>query len=237
MAGPATQDHAFVLHTRRYRENSLLLEALTREHGRVGLVARVGSGKRRNGRDQLQAFRPLLCVWQGRGELHTLTHWETADTLPALTGERLLSGLYLNELVVRLAGRGEGDSRLFERYATTLTLLAHGEALEPVLRAFEVALLEISGYGLELAHTADSGEPIAPGQQYRYVPDHGPHPVESRDDGIVVAGATLLALGGARPLAPDVLPDAKRFMRALLAHHLGDRPLHARSLFAGSDPA
>ena len=43
MAGPATQDHAFVLHTRRYRENSLLLEALTREHGRVGLVARVGS--------------------------------------------------------------------------------------------------------------------------------------------------------------------------------------------------
>ena len=71
--------------------------------------------------------------------------------MPALTGERLLSGLYLNELVVRLAGRGEGDSRLFERYATTLTLLAHGEALEPVLRAFEVALLEISGYGLELA--------------------------------------------------------------------------------------
>ncbi len=233
MSGPSTQDHAFVLHTRRYREHSLLVEALTREHGRVGLVARAGSGKRRAGRDSLQAFRPLLLVWQGRGELHTLTHWETTDALPALLAERLLSGLYLNELVIRFAGRGEGDPRLFERYAATLALLAHGEALEPVLRAFEVALLEISGYGLELAQTVDTELPLTAGQRYDYVPDLGPHQGHGRAGGIEVDGATLLALGGQRPLEAAVLPDAKRFMRALLAHHLGDRPLHSRSLFSG----
>ena len=146
MGGPSTQDRAFVLHTRRYRENSLLVEALTREHGRVGLVARAGSGRRRAAKEALQAFRPLLMLWQGRGELQSLTHWEATDTWPPLHGDRLLSGLYLNELVIRLAGRGEGDPRLFERYAATLQLLAHGEELEPVLRAFEVALLESSGY-------------------------------------------------------------------------------------------
>ena len=111
MGGPSTQDRAFVLHTRRYRENSLLVEALTREHGRVGLVARVGSGRRRPAKEALQAFRPLLVLWQGRGELQSLTHWEATDSWPPLHGERLLSGLYLNELVIRLTGRGEGDPR------------------------------------------------------------------------------------------------------------------------------
>ncbi len=233
MGGPSTQDRAFVLHTRRYRENSLLVEALTREHGRVGLVARAGSGRRRAAKEALQAFRPLLMLWQGRGELQSLTHWEATDTWPPLHGDRLLSGLYLNELVIRLAGRGEGDLRLFERYAATLQLLAHGEELEPVLRAFEVALLESSGYGLELEQTVDGMAPIEPDRCYDYLPDLGPQPAYGASGAIEVAGATLLALAGRRPLDPTVLPDAKRFMRALLAHRLGDRPLHSRSLFAG----
>lgn len=231
MAGPSLQDEAWVLHTRRYRENSLLVEALTREHGRIGLVARAGSSRRRAGRESLQAFRPLLLVWQGRGELHTLTHWEPTGQLPALLAERLLSGLYLNELVIRLAGRGDGDARLFERYAATLTMIAHGEALEPVLRAFEVALLEIAGYGLELDTTIDGGEAVQPGRRYAYVPELGPHGDEGHAGAIPVDGATLLALGGRRALDDDVLHDAKRFMRLLLGHHLGDRPLHSRSLF------
>ena len=236
MAGPSLQDRAYVLHTRRYRENSLLVEIVTREHGRLGCVARPGSGRRRAGRESLEPFRPLLAVWQGRGELHRLTHWETCGSLPALQGERLLSGLYLNELVIRLAGRGEGDPRLFERYATTLMLLAHGEPLEPVLRAFEVALLEISGYGLELGHAVDTGEPVSSEARYGYLPELGPHAAHRRAGAIEVGGATLLALGGTGPLAGEVLVEAKRFMRAVLSHHLGERPLHARSLFTADTP-
>jgi len=235
MAGPSIQDEAFVLHTRRYRENSLLVEALTREHGRVGLVARVGGGRRRAGRETMQPFRPLLLVWQGRGELRTLTHWEATAPWPALQGDRLLSGLYLNELVIRFAGRGEGEPGLYARYATTLGLMTHGEALEPVLRAFEVALLEISGYGLELTHTVDTGQPIEAERRYGYVPSHGPHLDHVPSGAIAVDGATLLALAGAQPLATAVLPQAKRFMRALLDHHLGDRPLHSRQLYASGD--
>jgi DNA repair protein RecO (recombination protein O) len=38
---------AYVLHGRPYRESSLLLEAFTRDHGRVGLVARGARSKSR----------------------------------------------------------------------------------------------------------------------------------------------------------------------------------------------
>ena len=234
MAGPSLQDQAYVLHTRRYRENSLLVEALTREHGRLGLVARSAGGGRR-GRETLQAFRPYLIVGQGRGELLSLTHWEATGVFPQLTGDCLLSGLYLNELLVRLAGRGEGDTRLFDSYATAIELIARGEALEPVLRAFEVALLEISGYALELETTVDTGSAIDADARYSYLLDQGPVGLSDDPGGIPVRGATLLALAGRQPLREGILPDAKRFMRAVLNHRLGDRPLHSRSLFGQAD--
>ncbi|HZX72549.1 MAG TPA: recombination protein O N-terminal domain-containing protein, partial [Rhodanobacter sp.] len=40
------QQPAYVLHARAYRETSLLLECLTREHGRLGVVARGVRGER-----------------------------------------------------------------------------------------------------------------------------------------------------------------------------------------------
>ena len=235
MAGPSLQDQAYVLHTRRYRENSLLVEALTRTHGHIGLVARAAGGSGRRRREPLQAFRPYLLVWQGRGELMSLTHWETSGMLPPLRGASLLSGLYLNELLIRLAGRGEGDERLFDSYATALALIAGGEALEPVLRAFEVALLEISGYALALEATVDSGTAVEADGQYSYLLDQGPVEYTGHPAGIPVRGATLLALAGRLPLRESVLQDAKRFMRAVLNHHLGERPLHSRSLFSHDD--
>jgi DNA repair protein RecO (recombination protein O) len=237
MAGPPQQDQGYVLHTRRYRENSLLVEALTREHGRLGFVARQSNGRGRRPREPLQAFRPLLLVWQGRGELASLVHWEAASALPPLGGERLLSGLYLNELLVRLAGRGEGDARLYDTYATAIGLIARGERLEPVLRAFEVALLEVCGYALELETAVDSGDPIDADGHYRYLFDRGPVVSDGEVGGVIVQGSTLLALAGRLPLDDAVLAEAKRFMRAVLNQHLGDRPLHSRSLFAAPDGA
>lgn len=234
MTGAApTEDEAFVLHTRRYRESSLLVEVLTREHGRLGLVAR-GAARRRASHGALQGFRPLLLVWRGRGDLQSLTHWETTAPWPAPHGERLISGLYINELTLRFVDRGEGDPHLFQRYAAAVNLLAHGHAIEPVLRAFEVTLLEACGYGLELTRTVDTEEPIAATRRYRYVPDLGPQRETDARDAVAVDGATLLALGGQRPLDATVLPDAKRFMRAVLSHHLGGRVLHSRSLFVGA---
>ena len=54
------QQPAYVLHARAYRENSLLLETLTREHGRAAMVARGAKGAKSKWRNLLQPFRPML---------------------------------------------------------------------------------------------------------------------------------------------------------------------------------
>ena len=77
---------AYVLHARPYRESSLILEVFSRQHGRVGLVARGARGAKSRWKSVLQPFRPLLLSWTQRGEMGTLTGADQVASPPALAG-------------------------------------------------------------------------------------------------------------------------------------------------------
>ena len=67
------QQPTFVMHGRPYRETSLLLECLTRDHGRIGVVARgVRRERAKLQRSQLEPFQPMALDFLLRGELATL---------------------------------------------------------------------------------------------------------------------------------------------------------------------
>ncbi|MGH8121344.1 MAG: DNA repair protein RecO, partial [Rudaea sp.] len=122
------QQPAFILHARAYRETSLLLECLTRDHGRVGLVARgVRRERARTPRALLQPLTPLQLGWSGRGEIATLIQIDAAGSAFDLRGDALLCALYLNELVQRLTPRQDGHAGLFADYMETLARITRGE--------------------------------------------------------------------------------------------------------------
>ena len=222
---------ALVLHTRPYRDTSLLVEAFSRERGRVGLVARgARSGKSRL-TGLLQPFAPLLLSWRGQGELVTLIAAEADGPALLPPGSSLLSGFYLNELLLRLLHRGDAHPELYDVYCQTLALLGRGEDEEAVLRRFERLLLQEIGYGLQLEHEAESHEPIVAGRRYDYLPERGPMPLVGEPRGVAVHGETLLALVRDACLDERCRREAKRLMRAALAVHLGDRPLKSRELY------
>lgn len=227
---------AYLLHQRPYRDTSVILEALTPEFGRVGVLAKGVRTARSRLRGVLQSFQPLLISWQGRGELVTLTGAEANGKTAWLAGRRLVSGLYVNELVLRLVQRHDGQHTLFQIYEQAVSGLA-GEASEaPVLRRFEIQLLQELGYGLVLDHAVDSGAAIQPDILYRYELERGPLTAPGPDgEGIPIHGRTLLALAQgcfeAPDTSPDILTEAKRLMRAALALYLGDRPLKSRELW------
>ena len=111
------QQPAFVLHARPYRETSLLMECLTRDHGRIGVVARgVRKERARMQHAQLEPFQRLELDLLLKGELATLRGAEPSGAAMRLLGDAGLAGLYLNELVVRLTGRQDHNADLFERY-------------------------------------------------------------------------------------------------------------------------
>ncbi len=216
---------AFILHSRAYRESSALVDFLTPQ-GRLRAVLRGARGKAGT---LARPFVPVEVEFRGRGELKNVGRLEAAGIPRWLHGEALFSGLYLNELILRLLPAEDPHPVLFEHYAATLEALAAGRALEPLLRAFEWRLLDELGYGFALGVDLN-GQPVVPHQLYRLLPDAGLEPVHLLQPGLF-QGAELLAMAEADWTAPGALAAAKRLMRQALAPHLGGRPLVSRELF------
>ncbi|GLK88187.1 DNA repair protein RecO [Pseudomonas turukhanskensis] len=216
---------AFILHSRAYRESSALVDFLTPQ-GRLRAVLRGARGKAGT---LARPFVPVEVEFRGRGELKNVGRLEAAGIPRWLHGEALFSGLYLNELILRLLPAEDPHPVLFDHYAATLEALAAGRALEPLLRAFEWRLLDELGYGFALAEDLH-GQPVVVGQLYRLLPDSGLEPVHLLQPGLF-QGAELLAMAEADWTAPGALSAAKRLMRQALAPHLGGRPLVSRELF------
>ena len=226
---------AYVLHARPYRESSLILEVFSRQHGRVGLVARGARGAKSRWKSVLQPFRPLLLSWTQRGEMGTLTGADQVASPPALAGEALFCGIYVNELLYRFLQRSDPHAGLFDDYRRLLGELAATDAPQPALRLFELRLLEAAGFALPLDCEYDSEEAIVAGRHYLVSPETGAVRREagSEGDAELVSGEALLAL------RTGVIDSAhqrelKYLMRRLIRYHLGGRPLKSQSLFAGS---
>jgi DNA repair protein RecO (recombination protein O) len=222
---------AYVLHTRSYRETSLILEVFARAHGRVALVARGARGAKSRWKNMLQPFRPLLLSWSQRGEMGTLTGADQVASPPALTAEPLFCGMYANELLMRFLQRSDPHPELFDRYRELLGVLAGGTAPQAPLRLFEKQLLEAAGFGLQLTREHGSERPVEAGHWYHYLPESGPVRRERGDgDDALVSGDALLALqSGVIDAAQQ--RELKLLMRRLIAHYLGDRPLKSQSLY------
>lgn len=223
-------DTAYILHARPYRETSQLVTVFGRGAGRFPAVSR--ASRRTRGGNPVRPFCLLQLHWRGRSELKTLTGVEALVTSPYLGGDRLYVGLYLNELLMRLLHEHEPHEVLFDRYRLLLQQLAGEGDLEPLLRIFELRLLQDLGYGLELELDMETGETVREGLYYRFVPGAGVIAAAPGDlsDGIF-EGEHLLAIAAGQFGDRAVRRSAKRLTRMALVPYLGDRPLASRELF------
>ncbi len=223
---------ALLLHRKPYRDTSLLLEAFSAQYGRFGLVARGARTRRGALQGLLQPFMPLLLSWSGRGELMTLTGAESHGPPLALQGDAVISGFYLNELLMRLLPRQDPQPHLYQCYLATLHRLALPGTDEWTLRLFERDLLQELGYGLLLTHEGGSGEMVESSALYCYHPEFGPQRQEHGTERCLsVHGATLRALAQGEGADSRARSEAKRLMRMILSQYLGSKPLASRELF------
>lgn len=151
------QDKAFVLHSRRYRENSRIVELFTENHGRQSVVVRVPKKRAATKLNQYQPFHELFVTWSGRSDLKNLRSSEFLDYW-SYSGRQSICGLYLNELLLYLLEKALAMPELYEAYRTALDGLKDQEAVHIPLRAFEKHLLDDLGYFPSLWDDAVSGD-------------------------------------------------------------------------------
>lgn len=223
----------YVLHTYPFKETSLVVELFAHGFGRVATTAKGARRPRSAMRGMLQSFQPLTATWSGKQELKTLHSLEWGGGLLLLQGEALMCGFYLNELLLRLLPREDPHDTLFEYYSATLKDLANSHNLATTLRRFELKLLQELGYAIPLSIDVHNA-PILESQTYRYEAEHGAMASSATmsryDNGVQLTGKTMLAMANDDYTSLQTQQQSKQLMRYLLAHYLGDKPLHTRQL-------
>jgi len=226
------QDQAYILHTRAFRNTSLLVDVLSREHGRLSLVAKGAKRGSAPVSANLQPYQLVHLEWGGQNELQTLYKAEMdTRSRQLLSGDALYHGFYLNELLIRLLHRHDPHPVLFDDYSACLHALVMTEQKDIPLRYFELQLLESLGYAVNLQMEIQTDSPVDKDRDYYYLIEQGPIAITGVSmDALQVSGATLLALAEHSLSLDTHRNEAKRLMRAILDHYLGDRPLKAREL-------
>lgn len=217
-----------ILHTRAYRETSLIVSGFCLNHGRVSLMAR-GARNNRKGR----VLQPLNCLRIGFGGRSALMNLNAYDVefQPMLSGDALASGLYIAELTTRLVSDHESHPQLFAGMYWALENLPVD--VEGTLRRFEKLLLDELGYGLDFTTDAGSRLPIDPDRRYRFDPAVG---FVASDSDRGYPGDSLLSIGSGELRSQQDRRLAKRIFRQALAEHLGPRPLMSRRLLYTKGP-
>ncbi|MGZ5040902.1 MAG: DNA repair protein RecO [Usitatibacter sp.] len=251
-------DKGYVLHSYPYRETSLILQVWTEKHGRLGLVAKGARRPKSASRAVLVPFQPLSMSWFGRGELRTLKAAEPASPATPLAGASLLSAFYLNELLLKLTTRDDPHEGLFAAYDDAIASLrsisrqvvtpaqagaqsigprsspGRHDQVEPILRRFELRLLQELGYALELTREAGTHAPIVAEKEYHYVVERGPVAApegrETPANAVRLRGLTLIDLEHGRLDDAVTVAQAKILMRLLINHSLNGQELATRAM-------
>lgn len=237
---PAGLQPAWVLHRRSYGDGGFLVEMFTLDQGRLSTVLRGARRKARGGSAAglAQPFTPLLIEIGGRGDLKMLRRIEAVSAGIALPGRALFSGLYINELLMRMLPRYDPQPGLFAQYGALLPGLADRDS-DLAIRTLELALLDELGYGLRFDRDSQ-GADIDQSAHYRFDPERGftlsrfSHSEENAVVGAVISGDLLaeihLWLTTRQNLSEQSRRELKHIVRIALARHLGDKPLRSRAL-------
>jgi DNA repair protein RecO (recombination protein O) len=221
---------AFVLHQRPFRDSSLIVEVFAREQGRLTVFAHAAR-RQRSRFAALQPFQELLLSWSGRGDAAQLIGAENAGEALVLPAPRLMSGFYLNELLIKLLTRHDPYPELFDRYQAALGELAHAAAAESALRRFEAQLLQFIGYGLNLDAEADTGRPVRADACYEFRAGvHGFVIAEPGSCGAINGEVLRRLAQGGEFESEAALRQARSLMRAALDHCLEGRELSTRTV-------
>ena len=236
-----SDEPAYVLHRYDWSESSLILEVFTRHHGRIALVAKGVNRPSSSFRPILLPLQPLHLSFGGDAEIRTLkgAEWQGGHVMPS--GDALMSGYYLNELLLTLLAREDPHPGLFDIYVNVVQVIAsgHGEALESALRAFELLLLR--EIGLLPLLDAQTMTLLALDDQARYslVPEGGLRQTNPADRSSL-SGAQWVALqqslANAAPFTAtlracsEVMAELKPQLRTLLNYHCGVTNLRTRQM-------
>lgn len=224
------QQPAYILHHRPFRDSSQLLDLVTRDYGKIALVARGSRGAKSRLTGVLRPFLPLSVSWVARSDLGTLTGAEAAGAPKGMSGDAMLSAFYVNELLLNFLHRHDPQPEIFALYTDVITALAASVDIVACLRSFELELLGLLGYAVSFQDEATGEKDLRDERHYHYRIEQGPVPIDRTAGPMVFSGAVLTAIQAQEFDRPEIVRAAGRLLREIIDHHLGGKELKTRKV-------
>lgn len=249
----AVTQQGWLLHGRRYRENSVIATMLTAASGKVSGVIHGSRGKRRSAADSLQSFQPYTFSQYGRSDLKNFSSLDFLGRGFDLKGRAALVGLYFNELLYLLLPEEERVPEIHGLYTASLQRLhetvseltgdaadapAAFSAQDPLLRLMrEFELTLTTELGLHPGFGSDAaGDPIQPRARYVFISTTG-WLTEAQAEGepahlriLSASGRLLKAVGASDWAVAGALGLARQLTAAVIDRSLDGRMLNTRQL-------
>lgn len=236
-----SDEPAYVLHRYDWSESSLILEVFTRHYGRIALVAKGAKKPSSSFRPVLLPLQLLQVSFGGDADIRTLksAEWQGGHVMPI--GDALMSGYYLNELLLTLLARDDAHTHLFDVYDQVVKIIAstHTEVLQAALRSFELILLRELGFLPSLNAETLTLTALQPERRYMLVPEGGMRQAQ-QEEHAALTGLQWCALHQALQegaawttllrLCAELSSQLKPQLRAMLYHHGGIRTLRTRQM-------
>ena len=209
----------------------MLVDLLSKDFGRIGVVARSARSERSSWRGLLEPFMPLSVSFVQKGEMGTIRDLEPAGDRTKLEGRALWCGLYANELLLCLTERQEPMSGLYDDYRQLLGHLNDPNQQATALRRFEWQLLTLLGVAPSLTHEADGISPIEQAAQYVLEPEAGFIRVVKPQQSAIAGEAILWLHNPSGDTLTEALSrSARGITRVLIDHQLSGRTLRTREM-------
>ena len=227
------ESDGFILHTRPYKETSFLVDVFSKDHGRIKCIAKgYRSSSRKKISGKLSLFMEYQFLLRGKGELKVISSSEEIGDAVHFGGERLFVGLYLNELLFHFLADYDPCSKIYVKYHELLKSLDSGNSYSPILRRFELLMLDELGYGLVLDSEYESGQPVVMSKNYKYIFGLGVTSILNRsEEGNFFSGEELLGIYNNE--FNDLLIDraARRLLRGVFDFYLEGKQMNSRELY------
>ncbi len=224
------QQPGYILHHRPFRDTSQILDMVTRDHGKIAVVARGSRGSKSRLAGLLRPFLPLRISWVAKSDLGTLTGAEVAGPPAGMAGDALLSAFYVNELLLHFLHRYDPQPEIFALYEEVIRALVRTENVAASLRSFEFEFLSLLGYAVNLDHEFGSHDPLHGDRSYQYRMEQGLVAVDRSEGALVFSGAVLIGIAEQRFDDADILRAANRMLREIISFHLGGKELKSRKV-------
>lgn len=216
----------YILHQRKYKENSLLASVFTSEFGKVSAVIRT-TKKTANLYQPLVKLRGQIVFAKKGDGLSKIYNVEFVESFYQKTYLNLLSLQYVNELIYLLLNYSHEENVLFKKYNFLLNNIEENN-YKYLLRMFELELLESLGRGIYIDSDIE-GNPIQKESSY-IVLNNGFRKNYSTAPNDVLGKSLLKINEPITTWSEDDLKSISRVARACIDYALDGKQLKSRKL-------